>query len=154
MNTKPSVTVVDADDQRLAGRFRLLAPLGDETSWLEAHREEVGTEPQINRFDKPGTSDPAFGVIEVHPESPQLTVAPEADLLVALYPVGWTPGGSELPDVAVRVPAGYGSIIEPGVWHSGVCALGDTPVMAVFRPRTLEDATEVHHLGQEIAFGV
>jgi len=152
MNMRPSVAVVDADDARLLGRFRLLPLVEDEASWLEEHGPVLGPDPQVNRFDKPGTTDPHFEVIEVHPESPQLTVASDADVLVALYPVGWSPGGSEQPDVAVRVPAGYGSIIEPGVWHSGVCALGDSPVVAVFRARTLEDATEVHHLGQGIAF--
>lgn len=145
------VPILEPDDPSLDGLIRVLPPKGGEDVWLAEHLELLGPEPQVNRFQKQGMDEPAFDVIEVHPESPQLTVAPDSDLLVAIFPVGWEPGHAERPLFAVRVPAGSGSVIEPGVWHSGVIAVDETPVMAAFRPRTLEDATDVHHLARPVA---
>lgn len=152
MTAQAHVPILEPDDSSLEGLISVLSPQGAEEVWLAGHVDLLGSEPQVNRFTQEA-AELVFGVIEVHPESPQLTVAPDSDLIVAIFPRDWEPGDTEQPLLAVRVPAGHGSAIEPGVWHSGVIAVDDTPVMAAFRPRTLEDATMVHHLGEPVVLG-
>lgn len=137
------VDVVSTQDTQLHGLIALVEPRTTEAAWLEDHTGLLGTEPQVNRFEKTAPDALAFDTIEVHPQSPQLTVGFEADLVITVFPSGWKPSDSVAAACAVRVPAGWGSIITPGIWHSGVQAVDRTAVMAAFRPGTLPDGTDV-----------
>ena len=83
---------------------------------------------------------PGLPFIEVHTNSPQLTVSFESPWVLAVLPDGVTPANFDSRRLtAFRVPPLTGVVLRQGLWHGGVAPLRDADVLVVFRADVIDD---------------
>jgi ureidoglycolate hydrolase len=119
----------------------------DEGRWRALATELIGgpvetRTPRLTPHDRS-----AVDLIEVHHASPQLTMLPDADWCLMVFPPGWTPDGDlPGPPTAFRVAAGTLVTVNAGVWHAPVTPAGESPAFVAFREGTLRDGSAVANL--------
>jgi ureidoglycolate hydrolase len=87
---------------------------------------------------------PALPLIEVHTNSPQLTVSFESPWVLAVLPDGITKTNFDPRRLRVfLVPPLTGVKLRAGLWHGPVSAVKDTDVLVVFRSDVIDDWTEL-----------
>jgi ureidoglycolate hydrolase len=83
---------------------------------------------------------PSLPFIEVHTNSPQLTVTFESPWVLAVLPEGITSTNFDAHRLqAFRVPPLTGVVLRQGLWHGGVAPLRDAEVLVVFRADVIDD---------------
>jgi ureidoglycolate lyase len=83
---------------------------------------------------------PALPLIEVHTNSPQLTVSFDSPWVLAALPDGITSSNFDPRQLhAFLVPPLTGVVLRQGLWHGGVAALRDADVLVVFRADVVDD---------------
>lgn len=86
----------------------------------------------------------ALPLIEVHTNSPQLTISFESPWVFAVLPDGITPKNFDARKIhAFLVPPLTGVKLREGLWHGPVSALRNTDVLVVFRADVIDDWTEL-----------
>ena len=110
-------------------------------AWTELAAARYGSPLESRRLSL-SAAGPVAGV-EVHPNSPQLTVSFDSEWIIRLLPAGLGP--ADLPGarfVSFTVPAGMCVILDAGLWHTPILAGAATEVLVIFREGTSEHGTD------------
>ncbi|MBM4408939.1 MAG: hypothetical protein FJ038_10170 [Chloroflexi bacterium] len=111
--------------------------------WSNYARERYSSEVVARELTIPGK--PALlNFVEVHPNSPQLTVSFREPWILSLLP-GWTDVASFDP-ATVRsfvVAPGTAVLIPAGLWHGPLTPLETTDALVVFRADVRDEWTEL-----------
>lgn len=127
------------------------SPAGDRASvvehWMAQARALYASEIKALQLALPAR-EPKLGLIEAHPNSPQLSVTFDGPWILTVVP-GIAPGSHVGRDAdvgsarAFLVPPNTAVMLREGLWHGPVTSLGATDALVIFREGAVDEWTEL-----------
>jgi ureidoglycolate hydrolase len=109
------------------------------TAWT-AWAEKTYGAPVKASINSVKAAGPGLPFIEVHTNSPQLSVSFESHWVLAALPEGVTSANFDARRLhAFLVPPLTGVVLREGLWHGGIAPLRDADVLVVFRADVVDD---------------
>jgi hypothetical protein len=132
---------------------RIKTPKGDpEELWkaaVDGARTHLSADIETRSVEAPA-ADPVVTALEIHHQSPQLTLSLDAAWILSILVGDVEPQHATAADLAAfKIPAGTPVLLFATVWHGPVAPLAPTRIEIAFNEGVLE-ATEIVQLAEPI----